>query len=273
MPVTFGGAIAGSYGGDAAKPTGLSNGDIWAIFVGGFYAATTTAATASGFEVVGGAGFAGHATDNRLSGTWLAKPVTNAAGEPSTVSITPGGGVGDMIPISFYVRGASSVSIADAVAGVSSARTAAGAANQVNLPSVSVGRDGSLAAIGEVAWQFDQWHSAGEPVGFDALVTYGGSEVNDIGATSNVNNGAAPAPTIIYTVGGGATGGTGDGLVAMVVFQPAAAGGAASDSTESSGRRQLRRNAIYRMSPRSEREAQQFLRAQRRAYGFAPLAA
>lgn len=47
----------------------------------------------------------------------------------------------------------------------------------------------------------------------------------------------------------------------------------ASDAaSESAGMRQLRRNPIYRMSPRSEREAQQYLRAQKRAYGFAPLA-
>jgi hypothetical protein len=47
---------------------------------------------------------------------------------------------------------------------------------------------------------------------------------------------------------------------------------AASDIGESAGRRQLRSNANYRMSPRSEREAQQFLRAQKRAYGFAAAA-
>jgi hypothetical protein len=49
----------------------------------------------------------------------------------------------------------------------------------------------------------------------------------------------------------------------------AAAGGATSDVGESAAMRNLRMNPIYRMSPRSEREAQTFLRAQKRAYGFA----
>lgn len=45
-----------------------------------------------------------------------------------------------------------------------------------------------------------------------------------------------------------------------------------SDPVESAARRQVRQNGGYRMSPRSEREAQQFLRAQKRAYGFASAA-
>ena len=53
----------------------------------------------------------------------------------------------------------------------------------------------------------------------------------------------------------------------------AGAGAAAtSDSLESAAQRQLKQNSVYRMSDRSQREAQQFLRA-RKAYGFSSLAA
>jgi hypothetical protein len=55
--------------------------------------------------------------------------------------------------------------------------------------------------------------------------------------------------------------------LAVAIDEPAAAN--ASDAAESGGRRQLRQNPIYRMSPRAEHEAQQFLRSQKRAYGFA----
>lgn len=51
--------------------------------------------------------------------------------------------------------------------------------------------------------------------------------------------------------------------VLVAVFnQTGGGGGSASDPHEGSGRRNLRNNAIYRMSPRSQNEAQQFLRAQ-----------
>ncbi len=64
------------------------------------------------------------------------------------------------------------------------------------------------------------------------------------------------------------SGGTNLSLMFSVSLKDAA-GTAASDLAESAGRRQLRCNANYRMSPRAEREAQQFLRAQKRAYAFA----
>lgn len=48
-----------------------------------------------------------------------------------------------------------------------------------------------------------------------------------------------------------------------------AGGGSTIGSNDSAGTRQLRQNANYRMSSRSEREAQQLLRVQKRAYGFA----
>jgi hypothetical protein len=222
VAVSVGGAIAGGYGADADKPTGLTDGDLWVIWVGGFYDATTTPATASGFTVISGAGFAGHATGDRLSGTWLAKIVTNAAGEPSSVPITPGGSVGDMKPVSFYVRGASNVSVADAVAGVSSANTNSG--TSLTLPSVSVTRNGSLAAIGECAWDFDQWHAGGEPANFDAFVSYSGNEVHALRGTTNVDAGGSYAPTVQFTDASQNPPATRDGLVAMVVFQPAAEG-------------------------------------------------
>lgn len=64
---------------------------------------------------------------------------------------------------------------------------------------------------------------------------------------------------------------TATGKVAVVIEAQTLAA-AVADIGESAARRQLRQNAIYRMSPRSEREAQQFLRAQKRAYGFAAAA-
>ncbi len=67
--------------------------------------------------------------------------------------------------------------------------------------------------------------------------------------------------------------GTNNRLIRLcAVWAAAGAGAATSDSFESAARRQLRMNPLYRMSPRSEREAQQFLRAQKRAYGFASAA-
>jgi hypothetical protein len=218
VAVTFGGQVQAGYGANAPKPTGLADGDLWVIWVAGFYDATTTPATASGFTVI--SGFAGASGGDRLSGTWLAKIVTNAAGEPADVAITPGGSVGDMKPQCFYVRGASNVSVADAVAGFSSANT--DSATELTLPSVAVGRNGSRVAVGEVAWDFDQWHDTGIPSGFVSHHTYTGDEVHTILGSSNVDAGANPAPVIEFTFGGGGQPKTGDGLAAMVVFQPAA---------------------------------------------------
>lgn len=47
-----------------------------------------------------------------------------------------------------------------------------------------------------------------------------------------------------------------------------ASGTTSSDAIENAGITQLRTNAVYRLSPRSEREAQQYLRAKKRAHGF-----
>lgn len=243
MAVSIGGATAGTYGGTAPVPTSLANGDIWLIWVAGFYDATASPATASGFTACGGTGFAGHATGDRLSGTFLAKIVTNAGSE-SAVSITPPGSVGDMLPISCWLRGASNVSVADAVAGVSSANTNSG--TSLTLPTVNVTRDGSIALIGECAWDFEQWWEGGEPADFDALATYGGGEINALKGTTNVNAGGSYAPTVQFTTATHNPPATRDGLVAMVVIQPAAAGGGSSPP-ENGGLRNLRRNAVYRM--------------------------
>lgn len=55
---------------------------------------------------------------------------------------------------------------------------------------------------------------------------------------------------------------------AAVAFVPGASA-ATSDPSGSAGARQLRTNAIYRMSPENDARAQKHLRAQKRAYGFA----
>ncbi len=68
--------------------------------------------------------------------------------------------------------------------------------------------------------------------------------------------------------GGGADYNT-DWASAILVISPVAGGGgSSSDPIESAGRRQLRQNAIYRMTPENDARAQKVLRA-RRAYGFA----
>lgn len=53
------------------------------------------------------------------------------------------------------------------------------------------------------------------------------------------------------------------------IYDEAGGGGGTSPPFDGAAQRQLRQNAIYRMSPRSEREAQQYLRAQKRSFGFA----
>src|SRR6478609_9657367 len=58
-------------------------------------------------------------------------------------------------------------------------------------------------------------------------------------------------------------GGTNLALLFLVAY-PDAGGASASDPVESAARRQLRQNSGYRMSPRTEHEAQQFLRARKR---------
>lgn len=59
-------------------------------------------------------------------------------------------------------------------------------------------------------------------------------------------------------------------LLANNDADPGGGGGSTSSPAESAGARQLRQNSIYRMGPKSERAAQQLLRAQKRAYGFGP---
>jgi hypothetical protein len=132
-----------------------------------------------------------------------------------------------MLPISCWVRGASNVSVADAVAGVSSAETNSG--TSLTLPTVNVTRDGSIALIGCDAWDYEQWWEGGEPANFDALGTYGGGEVNALKGTTNVNNGGSYSPTVTFTNSSHNPPATRDGLVAMVVFQPAAAAPAGPD--------------------------------------------
>jgi hypothetical protein len=81
---------------------------------------------------------------------------------------------------------------------------------------------------------------------------------------------SGPTGSITATVTGG--GAVTAGYAAIAIAFPGSAGASTSDDSRSAARRQLEQNAIYRMSPRSQREAQQFLRAQKRAYGFAAAA-
>jgi|GEM_PF-6328619 len=75
------------------------------------------------------------------------------------------------------------------------------------------------------------------------------------------------AQTATFAVNGG---GSVQWACRVLTYKAAAGGGGSvSDSFEGAAARQVRTNAVYRMSPRSEREAQQFLRAQKRAFSFA----
>jgi hypothetical protein len=66
-----------------------------------------------------------------------------------------------------------------------------------------------------------------------------------------------------------ANGATASDAVTFIATFKEGVAASTSDPVESAARRQVRQNAIYRMSPRAEREAQQYLRAQKRTYGFA----
>jgi hypothetical protein len=62
---------------------------------------------------------------------------------------------------------------------------------------------------------------------------------------------------------------TGDILAAVLLLNPAAGGGGGvSDDPTSAAQRQLRTNAIYRMSPENQAVAQRKLREQKRAHAF-----
>lgn len=65
--------------------------------------------------------------------------------------------------------------------------------------------------------------------------------------------------------------GTFAALTFLITYKEAAAAGL-SPPPEGGAQRLLKQSAAYRMSPRSQSEAQQFLRAQKRAYGFAAAA-
>lgn len=110
--------------------------------------------------------------------------------------------------------------------------------------------------------------------GTPAFTSIGEDETN---ASANVTGSIASAnvtSTGTYNSSFTSAGaGTTRGITLLITLKDLVAGGStASDPIEGAARRQLRQNAAYRMSPRSEREAQQYLQAQKRAYGFAPAA-
>jgi hypothetical protein len=237
-----------SYGAAGVTPT-VVTGDVLVAFVNFFYSDTLTISPPSGD------GWTLFATANSGTGAFTFacfwKHVTNAGTESSTKTFTASGG-GDNKTIIVSLSGADTTAPIQATyqtdnqapgdASISFGTLAIARADSVELATgVDYGWFNSLAAIGSLTTLEDN----GEQMAW-ALTPA-------TGATASATKSDTGAPSTVM----------------RIAVQPPAGGGSTSDPGESAGMRQLRMNPVYRMSPRSEREAQTFLRAQKRAYGFA----
>lgn len=217
MTVTEGGHATGGYAANAPVPVGLQNGDIWVIKGGGFYDKDATF-SASGFTPI--IYQPGNATDDREFCGMIGKVITNAAGEvPVAVSVTGGGG--DFIPMSHYVRGADTTSIAAAVADAKGATSSNTGVSSLQPAACTVGRAGSRASIVGCGWDFDSFGSGPLTI-TDYTGNVGGStEVAGWLGTTDLSVGTTQ-PTVPVD--------NNTACVAVVVFQPAAGGGGGGDA-------------------------------------------
>ncbi len=191
-------------------------------------------------------------------------------GSETTVAVTMGSGIQTGLIVILTYSGRSSATPTFTGAG-----TLNTTANNPSGAGFSLSTGGGTAAAGDDVTLFAGFDPTAGTAGLYTLgsVTAGFAKADE-SSTAWLSSAAWVSPSvaagatgsITATVTGGAT--ITAGYAAITIAFPGSAV-AVSDVSESAGTRQLRTNAIYRMSPRSEREAQQFLRAQKRAYGFA----
>lgn len=268
MPVTLQatGTLNIDYDSVLANPTGsIANGDVLHAVLTYFDDNTSVASNAA-FSPIDSIG---NTETGAGGGQWATTScyhiVTNAGSEPSTYTFTFSGGGGFAVGVIRVLRGVDTAAPIPA-GGITKNSRATGGGGGLTVTGGTVLRDGSLGVFGG-----GSWYSVGVWSGLAATgwtkqhpgANGDGAEFSAYTTTSTQNIGTATS--LVLATNANSYGGV------MAVFQPPAT--AASDIGESAARRQLRQNAAYRMSPRSEREAQQFLRAQKRAYGFASAAA
>lgn len=248
-----------TYASTIAKPSGLSASTpyyftfpiVW--FTGG--ASAPSPPTGGGTWTLLNWVSDNRSADKTTQGLW-GKAVSDASSEPSTYSFTPPSGGTDWLG---QVTAWSNVDPSSPVAGTSV--TSDPLTSTITLPSVTVGIAGSCSVLGAGSWNYNTWTS-NIPTSYTQSLGSTNEELGTYYRTGLAAGSSAPSfPTAKDRY-----------AVVQAVLQPVSGAATTSDPGESAARRQLRANAIYRMSPRSEREAQTFLRAQRRAYSFAPLA-
>lgn len=135
----------------------------------------------------------------------------------------------------------------------------------ITPPPVSIVTVDTLVSIWGFNWQ-NGWNPAPTaPSGY--TLRRGGGFFDCVAATKGTSATGTETPGSF-----GAALGSNPNVGATIVLASLATGGgggSTSDDPTSAGMRQLRQNAIYRMSPRSEQEAKHYLSARKRAYGFA----
>jgi hypothetical protein len=246
-----------TYGAAVSKPS-VSAVPGYIIIDAAYFYDSTSVASISGFS----SARAGISAGNQVACTKLWKYYADLSTAPSTFSVSLTGSGGDPILCCGAWSGIDSVS--PVPSGGEQTATSSGAST-LTVAGGTVAVTDSLAHISCAAWDFSEW-STSSPSGFTRDTGSSTSECGNYYSTALQAIGTSIGATF------SGTSGTNEEACVLVVFQPPAAS-ATSHPGESAGMRQLRMNPAYRMSPRSEREAQTFLRARKRAYGFAPLVA
>lgn len=244
-----------TYGAAVSKPSvGAVPGYI--IIDCSYFYDQTSVASISGFSsaraAIGG---------NGVIATKLWKYYADLSAAPATFSVSLTGSGGDPLLCCGAWSGIDTVN--PIPSGGTTTATASGATT-LTVAGATVAVTDSLVHITCGAWDFSEW-STSSPSGFTRDTGSSTSELGSYYSTALQAIGTSIGATF------SGTSGANEEACVLCVFQPPSAS-ATSDVGESAGARQLRSNAIYRMSPRSEREAQTFLRSQKRAYGFASAA-
>lgn len=254
----FSAGAQSTYASTIAKPAGLTASTPYyftidiAWFTGG--ASAPSAPTGGGTWTLLNWISDNRSSDKTTQGMW-GKAVSDASSEPSTYSFTPPSGGTDWLG---QVRAWSNVDPSSPVAGTSV--VANPVTSTITLPSVTVSIAGSCSVLGGGDWNFNTWDGGNTPTGFTQNLGGTGEELGTYYRTGLTAGSSAPSfPTQKDRY-----------AVVQAILQPVS-GAATSSAGESSAARNLRLNSIYRMSPRSEREAQQVLRAWK-AFSFSAAA-
>lgn len=164
MAVTLGGFIRNAlFGFPTPAPPGIVNGDLRVIWVGG-YVDPEGYAEATGYTNVLNVSGSGGTEEGSEFGSWLVKEVTDAGSE-GDVSVTSPTGL-FLLCWNFWARGCDLLSLPNSaapVSGKSGASQSVSSASSISLPSIAIGRTGSMAIVATNSWNSGVWDDVPVP--------------------------------------------------------------------------------------------------------------